>query len=70
MSVSTALDDLRARVRGRVVTPADPGYDALRVVVLGGTDPRPAVVVRPLDDADVAAAVTFARDAGLPLAVR
>lgn len=70
MSVSTALDDLRARVRGRVVTPADPDYDALRVVVLGGTDPRPAVVVRPLDDADVAAAVTFARDTGLPLAVR
>lgn len=64
------LDDLRSRVSGRVVTPADPDYDALRTVVLGGVDPHPAVVVRPLDDADVAAAVVFARDAGLPLAVR
>lgn len=70
MSVSTALDDLRTRLRGRVVTPEDADYDALRVVVLGGADPRPAVIVRPLDDADVAAAVACARDAGLPLAVR
>ncbi len=70
MSVSTALDDLRTRLRGRVVTPEDADYDALRVVVLGGADPRPAVIVRPLDDADVAMAVACARDAGLPLAVR
>jgi FAD/FMN-containing dehydrogenase len=67
---STAVDDLRARLRGRVVAPSDPDYDALRVVVLGGVDPRPALIVRPADDADVAAAVTFARDRGLPLAVR
>lgn len=70
MSVSTALADLRARLRGRVVTPEDPDYDALRAVVPGGVDPRPAVIVRPLDDADVAAAVTVARESGLPLAVR
>lgn len=67
---STAVDDLRARLRGRVVEPSDPGYDALRVVTLGGVDPRPALIVRPADDADVAAAVSFARDRGLALAVR
>jgi FAD/FMN-containing dehydrogenase len=67
---STAVDDLRARLRGRVVEPSDPDYDALRVVVLGGVDPRPALIVRPAEDADVAAAVAFARDRGLPLAVR
>jgi hypothetical protein len=67
---STAVDDLRARLGGRVVAPSDPDYDALRVVVLGGVDPRPALIVRPADDADVVAAVTFARDRGLPLAVR
>jgi FAD/FMN-containing dehydrogenase len=67
---STAVDDLRARLSGRAVDPSDPDYDALRVVVLGGVDPRPALIVRPADDADVAAAVVFARDHGLALAVR
>lgn len=67
---STAVDDLRARLSGRVVDPSDPGYDPLRVIVLGGVDPRPALIVRPADDADVTAAVGFARDHGLALAVR
>ncbi len=72
MTTSPSLSpaDLRTRVTGRVVEPDDDAYDALRTVVLGGTDPRPAVIVRPADDADVAAAVVFAREAGLPLAVR
>jgi FAD/FMN-containing dehydrogenase len=67
---STSLDDLRSRLTGRLVEPRDPDYDALRGIMLGGTDPRPAAIVRPLDDADVSAAVTFARDAGLPIAIR
>ncbi|WP_019137764.1 FAD-binding oxidoreductase [Cellulomonas massiliensis] len=64
------LDDLRGRTSGAVVTPGDPRYDELRTIVLGGIDPQPAVIVRPVDDADVVAAVGFARDAGLTLAVR
>lgn len=64
------LDPLRTAFTGRVVEPDDPAYDAYRPIQLGGTDPRPAVIVRPVTDADVAAAVTFARDTGLPLAVR
>lgn len=64
------LSPLRTTFTGRVVEPQDPEYDAYRPIQLGGTDPRPAVIVRPLTDADVAAAVTFARDTGLPLAVR
>ena len=66
---STA-DDLRTRLTGRVLTAGDEGYDAARVVVLGGTDPHPAVIARPVDDADVAAVVSYARDNGLALAVR
>ncbi|VTR76686.1 FAD-binding oxidoreductase [Cellulomonas hominis] len=69
-SSSTSLTDLRSRLTGRVVEPGDPDFDAYRGIVLGGTDPRPAVIVRPVDDGDVSAAVTFARDAGLPVAVR
>ena len=64
------LSPLRTVFTGRVVEPPDPEYDAYRPIQLGGTDPHPAVIVRPLTDADVAAAVTFARDTGLPLAVR
>lgn len=64
------FDELRATVAGRFVEPGDPEYDALRIVQLGGTDPRPAVIVRPAHDADVAAAIAFAREAGLPLAIR
>lgn len=55
---------------GRVLTAGDEGYDAARVVVLGGVDPHPAVIARPVDDADVAAVVSYARDNGLALAVR
>ena len=66
---STATD-LRARLTGRVLTAGDEGYDAARVVMLGGTDPRPAVIARPVDDADVSAVVSYARDNGLALAVR
>ena len=65
-----ALDDLRARISGAVIEPQDPDFDAVRTVMMGGTDPRPAVVVRPADDADVAAAIAFARQSGLPIAVR
>jgi len=71
MTTSTqSTADLRARVSGRVIEPGDPAYDAVRGVMMGGHDPRPAVVVRPADDADVAEAIAFARAAGLPLAVR
>ncbi len=61
---------LRAVVAGPVVAPADPEFDTVRAVKLGGVDPRPAVVVRPLDERDVAAALAVARQHGLPVAVR
>jgi FAD/FMN-containing dehydrogenase len=62
--------DLAGRLTGRVLTAGDDGYDAARGVMLGGTDPRPAVIARPVDDADVAAVVSYARETGQPLAVR
>lgn len=66
----TSVADLRGRLKGRVITPDDAGYDAVRTIMMGGTDPRPAVVVRPADDVDVATAIAFAQTTGLPLAVR
>ena len=61
---------LRADLRGRVVTPDDPDYDAMRVVGLGSVDARPAIIVRAADANDVAHVVNLARDGGFELAVR
>ncbi|MET9515557.1 FAD-binding oxidoreductase [Streptomyces sp. NPDC002994] len=65
-----ALDLLRATVHGDVITPADPAYDEARRVYNAIHDRTPAVVVRAANAADVIAAVRFARDHDLPLAVR
>lgn len=65
-----SVDELRQAVKGRVIEPTEPDYDALRTVMLGGVDPRPAVIVRPVDDADIAEVVGYAQASGLPLAVR
>ena len=75
MSTSSAtgtisLAELRDRVGARVLGPDDAGYDEARTIMMGGSDPKPALIVRPANDADVARAVTLARDTGLPLAVR
>ena len=61
---------LAAAMRGPVLTAADRGYDAVRKVWNGMIDRRPAAIARCTGAADVIAAVAFARDAGLPIAVR
>ena len=48
----------------------DAGYDAARLTFNGMIDRRPELIVRPLDTNDVVTAVSFARDADLPVAVR
>jgi FAD/FMN-containing dehydrogenase len=65
-----SLDELRLRHRGPVIAAEDLGYDAARATFNGMIDRRPAVVARPLDVADVVAAVEFAGQAGLPVSVR
>lgn len=66
----TAFDDLRGHVGGTVLLSDDPGYDEARRVWNGMIDRRPAAVVRAASPGDIAAAVRFARDRRLPLAVR
>jgi FAD/FMN-containing dehydrogenase len=62
--------DLRQRHRGPVIGPDDAGYDPARITFNGMIDRRPALIARPLDIADVVAAVTYAVEADLPIAVR
>jgi len=61
---------LRDAFSGDIVTPADDGYDEARRLWNAVHDRRPAVIVRPAARADVAAAIRFARDHDLALAVR
>ena len=65
-----SIDRLPNAVKGSVIGPGDPDYDAMRSVIYGGIDPRPAVIVRVADAADIAAVIDVARETGLPLAVR
>ncbi|CAN5196287.1 FAD-binding oxidoreductase [soil metagenome] len=65
-----SIAELRERHRGPVIDPEDHGYDPARATFNGMVDRRPALVVRPLDLADVVSAVRYAGEAGLPIAVR
>ena len=62
--------ELAAAFRGQVLDRTHPEFELARAVFNGAIDRRPAVIVRPLDAADVAVAVDFARTAGLALSVR
>ncbi|GAA3104487.1 FAD-binding oxidoreductase [Pseudonocardia yunnanensis] len=61
---------LRATLAGSLITPESPDYDEFRRVWNGDKDGHPAVIVCCESEADVAAAIMFARDAGLEIAVR
>jgi FAD/FMN-containing dehydrogenase len=67
---TTKLDPLRAAVHGPVIGPDDQGYDAVRAIWNGAIDRRPACVARCTGAADVVAAVRFAREHDLEIAVR
>jgi FAD/FMN-containing dehydrogenase len=64
------FEPLRAGVRGPVILPDDPGYDGARAIWNGAIDRHPACIVRCTGVADVIAAVDFARERDLLVAVR
>jgi hypothetical protein len=71
VGVSTdATQALRQRLHGALILPEDNQYDEARRVYNAMHDRYPALIVEALDVADVMAAVTFARQHELPLAVR
>ncbi len=67
---STGGERLRRSFQGRLVLPADDSYEQLRKVWNGTIDRRPALIASCTCVPDVVAAVEFAREEGLPVAVR
>jgi FAD/FMN-containing dehydrogenase len=65
-----ALQKLRRSHRGDVITPEDERYDQARRVWNAMIDKRPALIARPRTADDVRAAVLFAREHALPVAIR
>ncbi len=61
---------LSEKIRGSLITPASDEYEVARKVYNGMIDRRPAAIVRCADVADVTAAVNFARQDGLTVAIR
>ncbi|MBB5463675.1 FAD-binding oxidoreductase [Paraburkholderia sp. Cpub6] len=55
---------------GRLIGPSDKDYDEARALYNGMIDKRPKVIARCTDAADVMAAVNYARDNNLLLAIR
>jgi FAD/FMN-containing dehydrogenase len=70
MTLTQSTAELAAAIAGEIVLPEHDHYDATRAIFNAMVDRRPAVIVRPRSAADVSVAVRYARDAGLPIAVR
>jgi FAD/FMN-containing dehydrogenase len=65
-----ALTILAVRLRGELILPGDPDYEAARGIWNGTYDHHPAMIVRCADMEDVQIAVKFAYEQGMPLSVR
>jgi FAD/FMN-containing dehydrogenase len=65
-----AVQSFATSLRGPLLRPDDDGYDEARAIWNGMIDKHPALIARCTGTADVAAAVTFAREHDLPLSVR
>src|SRR5690606_18890707 len=67
--IQLRLDNLRSRVRGRVILPGDSDYDEARRAWNLTVEQRPEVIVVAENTTDIVEAVRYARMAGLGIAV-
>ena len=66
----TTVEAFSDQLYGEVLQPGDEGYDEARTVWNAMIDKKPAIIARCTGTADVIAAVNFARDLGLRLAIQ
>jgi len=72
MSAQQSIDvsALEGTFEGQIIRPGDGEYEEARHIWNASIDKRPAVIVRPTGAPDVQAAVRFARERDLPIALR
>ena len=70
MLSESAVTAFKAELRGEVIEPDDPRYEATRKVYNAMIDRNPRLIARCSDVADVIAAVKFGREHKLPLSIR
>lgn len=66
----TAIDTLKANIRGQVLLPDELGYDGARSIWNAMINRRPGIILRCAGVADIRNGVRFARDHDLTLAIR
>ncbi len=64
------VEKLRSAFDGRLIAPADAGYDEARRLNYGGMEHRPALIIRAKNAGDIQRAETLARDSGSELSIR
>ncbi|ELZ21402.1 FAD-binding oxidoreductase [Natrinema limicola] len=65
-----AIDGFGEGLHGELLRPGDPNYDETRAIWNGMIDRRPALIARAMGVSDVIAAVNFAREHDMLLAIR
>jgi FAD/FMN-containing dehydrogenase len=70
VSPAGALEELRSRLFGELITPDSLDYETARRTQNVESNRFPLAIVRVQNEYDVAAAVNFAREQGVPLAIR
>jgi FAD/FMN-containing dehydrogenase len=67
---SSAIDALKSGLRGPLLLPDSAGFDEARSIWNAMIDRQPAMILRCAGVADIRQGIGFARDNGLPLAIR
>ena len=67
---SQTVEELRKRISGTIITPADKEYDAQRKAWLDVMEQRPSVIINAASTEDIVEAIRTARELELPLGVQ